>query len=126
TFTKLLVGSNHPMHIRRFRVPVTARVFALFVSLFSTGTDQRLLTQQMTHTTRVRILAARSIVAASRFYCLTTRKRTQQLAEQSRLSNLARKSTDTDHYWPIHFIYRRFLLGVIWGALIFNTPRASL
>src|SRR5688572_32868630 len=81
----------------------------------------------MTHTTRVRIFPARSIVAASRLDCLPTRKRSQQLAHQRRLPNVGSVAADTDDEWPVHSIYLRRLPPVPrLGAVIFKTPRASL
>src|SRR5687768_10902763 len=102
TFSELRICRDHPMHIRRTRVPVTSRVFALLVCLFSSRTNQRFFAEQMTDATRVRIFSARSIMTARGLDRLPTRKRTQQFTHQRRLANVGRVTTNTDDHWITH------------------------
>src|SRR5947207_12447060 len=56
----------------------------------------------MTHTTGVRILAARAVMTSCCLDCFPTRKCLEQLAEQRRLPHVGSKSTNTDYNWTAH------------------------
>ena len=90
----------------------------------------------MTHTTRVRILAARPIVPARDLDRFPAGERFEQLTQQRRLPNFGSEPTNTDYNWLIYTIrfypcksvayFRRLSLGATLGAFTFKTPRASL
>ena len=84
------------------RRPSSAPCPSRLVSLLATRTHQRLFTQKMTHTTRVRILAAGTIVTASCLDRFPSGKRLQQLTHQRRLPNVGSKPTNTDNNWLVH------------------------
>jgi hypothetical protein len=61
----------------------------------------------MTHTTRVRILAARAIVPARDLDRFPAGERFEQLTQQRRLPNFGSEPTNTDYNWLFHtFMFR--------------------
>src|SRR5215216_7535077 len=59
----------------------------------------------MADATRVRILAARTIVSASCLDCFPARERFEQLTHQRRLSDLGSEATNTYYKWLVHRLF---------------------
>src|SRR6185436_4395992 len=101
----LRVSRYQPVNVCSSSIPVPSSILPRFVSLFTARTDQRLFTQKMTHTTCMRILAARTIVTASYLDRLPTRQRYEQFTQQRRLPHFGSKPTNTDdNRLPHHLI----------------------
>src|SRR5215213_3624135 len=92
----LTVGHNHPVDVRRPRVPVPPRVFPRSVSLRAPRTNHRLVAEQVAHAARVRVFAARAVVPARHLDRLPAGEGAQQFTQQRRLADLRGKAADGD------------------------------